>query len=441
MKKNIVAIVGRPNVGKSTLFNRICRSRSAIVDFESGITRDRKYSETEWAGKNFVLVDTGGIVFDSKDKIDELIRIQTEIAIEEADAIVFLLDVQTGLTDLDLQIAKMLSNHRDKVIVAVNKVDNQKLELDSYDFYSLGYGEPFAISATHGRKIGDFLDVVTEKITGYCIDEEKTTDSIMVSIVGKPNVGKSSIVNRLIGENTVIVSDIPGTTRDSIDSYLTYFGEKITLIDTAGLRKKKSIRYGVEYFSTMRTIESIDRSDIVLHILDAEHKVTEQDQKIVSYAVRHNKNVILVINKWDLLEKDNSTAKEYLNNIKDELPFASHCPIVFISALTNLRVRKLLEKIIEVNKESNRRISTSNLNDFLSIIRKKYAPFHTSGKQVKILYCTQTNVNPPTFVFFCNNPKLISKNYQKYIQNKIREYYKFSGVAVKLIFKGKEKDG
>lgn len=441
MGKSIVAIVGRPNVGKSTLFNRLCRKRSAIVDFEEGITRDRKYEEVEWDNKVFVIVDTGGIIPDSTQSIDKAIRYQAEIAIEEADLILFLVDVKTGITDHDMQIARILSPHREKVLLVVNKVDNEKDELDMYDFLRLGFGEPFGIAASSGRNTGNFLQEIVNSINADEIVEVLgEPDDIKVAIVGRPNVGKSSIVNKLMGQESVIVSDVPGTTRDSIDLKLNYFQKSIILIDTAGLRKKKKVKYGVEYFSSMRTIESIDRSDIVILMLDSTADFSDQDQHIASYAHRKNKSLIILINKWDLVDKDNKTHKEFLLKVGDQFPFIEFAPILTISALTGQRVQKVLEAIIQVDEESKRRIPTSQVNQFVEKVINERPPSNSKGTHIRIYYATQSEIKPPTFVFFCNYPKYINENYRRFLYNKIREEFGFKGSAVKLIFKGKNND-
>jgi len=438
-KKSVVAIVGRPNVGKSTIFNRICRKRSAIVDFEEGVTRDRKYEEAEWSGQNFVVVDTGGIIPKATGRIDRAVKFQAEIAIDEADYILFVVDSKTGVTDVDSEIARILSPHRQKVMLVVNKVDNEKDELEIYEFLKLGFGDPFPIAAIHGRNVGNFLDELVSSIETVDMKEEED-ESIKVAIVGKPNVGKSSLINKLSGQDINIVTDIPGTTRDSIDSNFKHFGTNITFIDTAGLRRKKSIKYGVEYFSTMRTIESINRADVVLLIMDAGQDISNQDQKIVSYAARNYKDIIIVINKWDLIEKTNSTVGEYIKDFRAQLKFVEFAPIVFVSALTGLRVRKILDLIMEVYEESKKRISTSDLNKFLVKATSKFTPSHSSGKHAKIYFCTQVKSHPPTFVFFCNNPKLITTHYRRYLTNQLRESYKFTGASIKTFFRGRDSD-
>lgn len=438
MKKNIVAIVGRPNVGKSTLFNRICKKRSAIVDFEEGVTRDRKYEEAEWTGRNFIVVDTGGIIPKSDDRIDKAVKFQAEVAIDESDVILFLVDTKVGITKTDTMVARILSPVRDRVLLVANKTDSEKDDLNIYEFMKLGFGEPFPIAASSGRNIGNFLDVLVSKFRPES-SEKEDDDSIKVAIVGKPNVGKSSIINKISGKDVTIVTDIPGTTRDSIDLNLIFHEQKMTFIDTAGLRKKKRIKYGVEYFSSMRTIESINRADIVLLILDATEDISTQDQKIISYAARNFKDMIIIFNKWDLVEKDNAVIGKYMNKIKDELPFVQYSPAMFVSALTGQRIQNILQKIIEVEEESQKRIPTAELNRFLERTVQKFPPSHSSGKHSKIYFCTQVKTHPPTFVYFCNDKKLITESYRRYIHNQMRETFKFEGATLRIFFRGKEK--
>ncbi len=440
MLKKIVAIVGRPNVGKSTLFNRMCRKRKAIVDPEAGITRDRKYEEVTWSDHAFVVVDTGGIIPHSDDTIDKQVRFQAEISIEEADFILFVVDAHTGATDIDIEIARTLSPHRDKVMLVANKVDNDKFALELYDFLQLGFDEAFPISAVHGRNVGNFLDELIDRMKPPKQTEVPAANEnqINIAIVGKPNVGKSSIVNRLVGEDTVIVSDIPGTTRDAIDTALNYFGKKLVLIDTAGLRRKTKIKKGVEYFSSMRTIESINRADIVLLILDASSDISQQDKKIASYAHRNYKDILVVFNKWDLVEKDTNTVNKFTKDFARELPFLEHAPIVFSSALTGQRIRKMLEKVLEVFSHSSRRIPTSKLNQFLKATIAKYPPSHPTGKHIKFYYCTQVMVHPPTIVFFVNNAKMVSEQYRRYLHNRLRDEFEFSGAAIRMFIRGKD---
>ncbi|MCF7919494.1 MAG: ribosome biogenesis GTPase Der [Candidatus Cloacimonetes bacterium] len=438
MRKSIVAIVGRPNVGKSTLFNRICRERSAIVDFEEGITRDRKYQAAEWNGIYFTLVDTGGIVQRSDDKMDMAVRLQAEVAIEQADQIIFLLDLKTGITDIDLEISRILSLHREKVMLVVNKVDNEKDELELYEFMQLGFGEPIGIAAAHGRNCGNFLDELVPLLNPVKEEDvEVPRDQIKIAIVGKPNVGKSSLINRLLGEEANIVTDIPGTTRDSLDQTLRYHGEDFIFVDTAGLRRKTKIKYGVDYFSSMRTIEAIHESNMVILVLDAQEKVSTQELKIASFAERHKRDVMLLVNKWDLIEKDNKTFGEFVKEIRYEMPFLSYAPVMFVSALTGQRVSHILERVIKIKTNSKKRISTAELNKFLSTTTQRFAPAHSSGKHTKIYYCTQTEVNPPTFVFFCNDEKLITKHYQKFIENQLRATFDLEGVSFRMHFRGR----
>lgn len=438
MRKSVVAIVGRPNVGKSTLFNRICKKRSAIVDFEEGITRDRKHQMAEWSGIYFTLVDTGGIVPRSEDKIDRAIRMQAEIAIEQADEIIFLLDLKTGITDIDIEIGRILSKYREHVMLVVNKVDNDKDELELYEFMQMGFGEPFGIAASQGRNCGNLLDELIPRLKQV---EEKDlfvqSDQIKIAIVGKPNVGKSSLINRLVGEEVNIVTDIPGTTRDSIDQKLRYHDEEFIFVDTAGLRRKSKIKYGVDYFSSMRTIEAIHESNMVILVLDASEKVSTQEQRIASFAVRHNRDIMILVNKWDLIEKNNQTFGEFVKEIQYEMPFMKYAPMMFVSALTGQRVSHILDKVIKIKANSRKRIPTSELNKFLLSTTQRFAPSHSSGKHTKIYYCTQTEVNPPTFVFFCNNPKLITKHYNKFIENQLRSTFDLEGVSFRMHLRGR----
>ncbi len=441
MRKYIVSIVGRPNVGKSTLFNRLCRKRSAIVDFEAGITRDRKYEDVEWNGKIFKLVDTGGIVFNSTETIEKMVQHQVMLAIEESDLILFMVDAQTGTTDIDKEIAKILYPHKDKVMLIANKADNEKYEWEVYDFLQLGFGDAIPISASQGRNTGDFLDAVMELIPGTqsIFQLEEKSSATRIAVVGKPNVGKSSIVNLLLGNPKLIVTEIPGTTRDSIDSPFRYHNKDYILIDTAGLRRKTRVNYGVEYFSTLRTIESIDRCDIVVLVLTADEEISVQDMKIASYAKRKMKEIMVVYNKWDLIEKETNTINKYLKELHFQMPFLQFAPVLFISAKTTQRIHKIMETVAKIEEESEKRISTSELNRFMETVIMHRPPTHPSGKHIKIYYITQAAVKPPTFIFFCNTPSLITENYRRYIHNQLREMFKFEGVSIKLIFKGRTK--
>lgn len=439
MRKHVVSIVGRPNVGKSTLFNRLCRKRVAIVDPEAGITRDRKYEDVEWNGKVFKLVDTGGIVFDSGEAMDKMIRHQAILAIDESDLIIFMVDAQTGSTDIDREIARILYPHRDKVMLVANKTDSEKFEWELYDFLQLGYGDPFPISASHGRNTGNFLDELLKLMPDtQAAADEPADERIKIAVVGKPNVGKSSIVNLLLGQEKQIVTEVPGTTRDAIDSVFRYHGNEYVLIDTAGLRRKTKVNYGVEYYSVMRTIEAVDRSDVVVIVLAADEPLSAQDVKIASYAKRRHKEVMVVFNKWDLVEKDSGSTGRFIANLHEEMPFLQYAPVLFISAKTGQRINRVMEQVVKIEEESKKRISTSELNRFMEQVVERRPPTHKTGKHVKIHYVTQAAVKPPTFVFFCNQPALVSENYRRYLQNQIRDMFSFEGVSIKLIFKGKK---
>lgn len=446
MRKHIVSILGRPNVGKSTLFNRLCRERKAIVDFEEGITRDRKYEEVMWNGRIFNIVDTGGIVYDSDEAMDKMIMHQALLAIEESDVIIFMVDAHTGTTDLDKAIAKILFPHRDKVILVANKADNEKFEWEIYDFLQLGFGDAFPISASHGRNTGDFLDELIDMMpdTMTIEHEEKMAKEedppTKIAVVGKPNVGKSSIVNLLLGEAKQIVTETPGTTRDSIDSRVRYHGKDYILIDTAGLRRRTRVKYGVEYFSSMRTIEAVDRCDIVVLVLTADEDISMQDLKIASYAHRKHKDVLIVYNKWDLVEKDSGSTGRFIRELHLQMPFLSHAPVIFISAKTSQRIHRLMESVVSIEEESKKRITTSELNRFMETVVARRPPTHPTGKHIKIYYITQAATRPPVFVFFCNNPALITENYRKFLYNQIRKVFKFSGASIKLVFKGRSKE-
>ncbi len=438
MGKNIVAIVGRPNVGKSTLFNRIIGERDAIVDPKSGVTRDRHYGSAEWNGRRFTIIDTGGYVPDSDDVFETAIREQVQIAIEEADVIVFVVDAVTGVTPMDIEIAKILRRSKKKVILAVNKIDNEKLEAHLLQFYELGLGEPFAISALHGRKVGDFLDEVVRDFpeeTEELIEENK--NQIKVAIVGQPNVGKSSFVNAILGENRVIVSDMPGTTRDSIDTVFEYNGTEFVLIDTAGLKKRSKIKESIEFYSAVRALKAIERCDVAVVMLDATCGLERQDLRIIGEAADLKKGIIIAVNKWDLIEKDSNTALEYEHALRSRLNVFDYVPILFISAKTKKRVFKVLELAKVVNDERNKRIKTSELNRVLFPIVKETPPPAVSGKEIKIKYVTQVKASPPVFAFFANFPDDIPEHYKRFLENKIREHFGFVGVPLTIVFKKK----
>ncbi len=441
MRKYIVSIVGRPNVGKSTLFNRLCRKRSAIVDAESGITRDRKYEDVEWGGKVFKLVDTGGIIFDSAETMDKMVKHQALLAIDESDLILFLVDAMTGTTAIDIAIAKILYPHRDKVMLVANKADNEKFEWELYDFLQLGMGDPFPISALQGRNTGNFLDELLNLIPEtQNWDEQAKPAQTRIAVVGKPNVGKSSLVNLLLGSEKQIVTETPGTTRDSIDSVFRYHDNEYILIDTAGLRRKTKVNYGVEYYSTMRTIEAVDRCDVVVLVLAADEEISAQDVKIASYARRKMKEILVVFNKWDLVEKDTHTTGKFVAELHRQMPFLQFAPVQFISARTGQRINRIMELVVKIEEESEKRIGTSELNRFMETVVQRRPPTHSTGRHVKIFYITQAAVKPPTFVFFCNQPALVSENYRRFLHNQIREMFAFEGVSIKLIFKGRKEN-
>ena len=441
MRKSIVSIVGRPNVGKSTLFNRLSRKRNAIVDFEAGITRDRKYEDVEWNGRIFKLVDTGGIVFDSNETMDKMIKHQALLAIDESDLIIFLVDSQTGTTDIDKEIAKILFPHRDKVMLVANKADNEKFEWEVYDFLQLGFGDAFPISASQGRNTGNFLDELLKLIPDTMpVDDTPVPNITRIAVVGKPNVGKSSIVNRMLGSDQQIVTDVPGTTRDSIDTPFRYHGKDYILVDTAGLRRKTKVTYGVEYFSVMRTIEAVDRCDIVVLVLTSDEPISMQDIKIASYAKRKMKEIMIVFNKWDLVEKETNTSRSFKEELHLQMPFLQYAPVQFVSAKTGQRINRVMEQIQKIEEESEKRIGTAELNRFMETVIERRPPTHPSGKHVKIYYMTQAAVKPPVFIFFCNIPALITENYRRFLHNQLREVFAFEGVSIKLIFKGRKKD-
>lgn len=435
MSNYIITIVGRPNVGKSTLFNRIIGKRDAIVDETPGVTRDRHYSVADWAGKSFTLVDTGGYIPKAESIIEKAMREQVQIAISEANLVLFLCDANDGVTPFDFEIADLLRKANKKVVLVVNKVDNQNKELNAAQFNQLGLGEPFTISAILGRKIGDLLDILTEEIPKK---EKPSTDTrLKIAVIGKPNVGKSSFVNSLLGTDKHIVTQIPGTTRDPIDSVLKYYGEEILLIDTAGLRRKSKIKENIEFYSVIRTIRSIERCDIALLLLDAEQGIDKQDLHIVENVVEHKRGILICVNKWDLIEKDQNTAKEFEQKIKMMLRAYDFAPVVFISAKTKQRIFKTIEIAKKIFEELNKRIPTSKLNDSILKIIDKHPPSSASGKEIKVKHILQVKTNPPVFTFFANHPELIQQTYIRFLENKIRENFGFEGVPLTLKFKRK----
>ncbi|NOY57712.1 MAG: ribosome biogenesis GTPase Der [Calditrichaeota bacterium] len=432
MKKPVVAILGRPNVGKSTLFNRIVRKREAIVDDTPGVTRDRLYSPTDWAGEEFEILDTGGYVPSSDDVFDQAIRQQVDYAINEAAVIIFLTDVTAGVTALDEEIAMLLQKSGNHVLLVVNKVDNDKREADLVAFYRLGLGEPIPVSAMSGRTIGDFLDKVTELLPKEKLKSNSGLESLKLAIVGRPNVGKSSYVNTLLGEEKLIVTDIPGTTRDAIDTRLRYKNRELVLVDTAGLRKRARVKENIEYFSSVRTMNALRKCDVAIVLIEAVEGITDQDKKIIESAALAGKGIVIGVNKWDLVKKETNTAREFEIEMQENVRELAYIPIMFISALTKQRVFRLLDMALSVSEERTRRLQTAELNRFIQSAVSRNFPASYGGKYVKINYMTQIKSNPPLFVLFTNEPKGIKKNYKNYLENQLREQFGFMGVPIRI---------
>ena len=441
MSKPIVAVVGRPNVGKSTLFNDLAGQQSSIVKDTPGVTRDRIYADVTWLDRSFTLIDTGGIEPETNDIILSQMREQAEIAIETADVIIFLTDVRQGLVDSDAKVADMLRRSHKPVILVVNKVDNfDKFMPDVYEFYNLGIGDPIPVSAVSKLGIGDMLDEVIKHFPEDS-DGDEEDDRPKIAIVGKPNVGKSSIVNKLVGKNRVIVSDIAGTTRDAIDTTIKYNNKEYVFIDTAGLRRKNKIKEEIERYSIIRTVAAVERADIVIIVIDAIEGVTEQDAKIAGIAHERGKGIIVAVNKWDAIEKNDKTIYEYTNKIKDTLSFMPYAEILFISALTGQRLNKIYELIDEIIDSQNMRVPTGVLNEILTEAVAMQQPPSDKGKRLRIYYITQVSVKPPTFVMFVNDKQLTHFSYTRYIENKIREAFGFRGTSIRFINRErKEKD-
>ncbi len=432
-RKPLVAIVGRPNVGKSTLFNALAGQKIAIIKDTPGVTRDRIYADCTWLNYTFTLIDTGGIEPDSGDVILSQMREQAQAAIDMADVILFMVDLKQGVQDADDKVANMLRRAMKPVVLVVNKADNPKnQEADIYEFYNLGIGDPYPISASNKTGLGDMLDVVVSYFPEPGDDEEED-DSVSVAIVGKPNVGKSSIVNRLIGENRVIVSDIAGTTRDAIDTHVRHNGKDYIFIDTAGLRRKSKVKEDLEYYMFLRSVGAVERAKITLLVIDAEEGVTEQDAKIAGIAHDRGKAVIIAVNKWDLIEKDNHTVKEYTAEIRRVLSFIPYAEIIFISAETGQRIQKLYDEIDLVYDNLNLRIQTGVLNEIVNEAAMMQQPPSDKGRMLRIFYATQAGVAPPTFVFFVNDKNLFHFSYRRYMENRIREAFGFKGTPIRLV--------
>ncbi len=441
MSKPVIAIVGRPNVGKSTLFNKLIGERRSIVEDTPGVTRDRIYGETEWRGRKFVLIDTGGIEPKTDDIILKQMRLQAEIAVDTADVIVFMCDVRTGLTADDRDIAIMLKKSGKPIVPCINKCDRVgALPMEFYEFYELGFDqEPIGISSIHGSGSGDLLDACIDAL-GDWTDDEEEDDSIHVAVIGKPNAGKSSIINKLIGQNRLIVSNIAGTTRDAVDTQVENQFGKYTFIDTAGIRRQAKINDKIEHFSVLRAHMAVERANVCLLMIDASTGITEQDEKIAGIAHEAGKAVIIVVNKWDLIEKDNSTVNEFNNRIRTALAYMPYAPILYVSAQTGQRVEQLFERINYVHNQATMRVSTGMLNDILGDAMIRVQPPSDKGRRLKIYYMTQISVAPPTFVIFCNNVELFHFSYQRFIENCLRETFGFHGTPIKLIIRQKGDD-
>ncbi len=434
--KQVVAIVGRPNVGKSTLFNKLIGDRLSIVKNEPGVTRDRLYRETEWSGREFILVDTGGLEPRTDDFMMNKIKEQAQVAIDEADVVIFLVDGKAGITALDEDVTNILRKKDKKVVVAVNKIDNYIKEAENIlEFYSLGFEDVVGISAEHKINLGDLLDTVTGKFAEK--KEQEREEGLKIAVLGRPNAGKSSLVNKLLNEERSIVSDIAGTTRDAIDSSLKYKEETYTLIDTAGIRRKSKVEDAIEYYSVLRAIKSIKRADVCVLMLDATELLTEQDKRVAGLIYEERKPIIIAVNKWDLIEKDNTSVKKFTELVKVELPFLSYAPVVTISALTGKRTVNILEQAKFIAGEYHKKITTGLLNQVLAeMIAQNPVPTR-KGRAVKINYATQVSQAPPKFVFFSNNPELVHFSYQRYIENKLREYFGFEGCPIDIVFNKK----
>ena len=437
--KPIVAIVGRPNVGKSTLFNRLTKTKLAIVEDTPGVTRDRLYQDVEWNGKVFTLIDTGGIEMNSKDSILTAVKKQAQIAIEEADLILFVCDGQMGISSEDAEVAQMLMRTKKDVMLVVNKIEDYSNPEELYEYYELGLGEIYPISASHGMNTGDLLDEILERL-GDIDNEEYDPDVIKIAVIGRPNVGKSSLTNAILGQERCIVSNVPGTTRDAIDTAFSRDGQDYAIIDTAGMRKRGKVFETTEKYSVIRSLRAVDRCDVVLMVINAEEGLIEQDKKIAGYAHEQGKGLILVVNKWDLLEKDDKTYTEFEKNLRKNLLFMSYAPIIFVSALTKQRVHKVLDLVKYVAEQQSVRISTSVLNEIVREAVMQNPPPTDKGKRLKILYITQSGVKPPTFVLFVNEPEILHFSYERYLENKLRESFGFEGTSIKFIVRKRENE-
>jgi GTP-binding protein len=455
MLKPIVALVGRPNVGKSTLFNRIVGQRRAIVEDIPGTTRDRLYADTEWNGVPFTVVDTGGLeiiesqkVRSPKEQPEPLstasvgfiaeIRHQAEIAISEADVVIMIVDVLHGPTPADEDVAEVLRRSEKPVLVAANKADNEERSQAAFEFYALGLGEVFAISALHGTGIGELLDEIVTALP--VVEETEEPDALKIALVGRPNVGKSSLLNKLLGEERAIVSAIPGTTRDATDTYLTWQEQPVLLIDTAGIRRRGRVDQGIESYGVLRAMKAIARADVVLLLLDAQDLVTAQDAHVAGYILEEMRSIVVLVNKWDLVEKDTYTMDAFTKQIRADLKFLDYVPVLFISALTGQRVQKVLPLAFQINQERTKRIPTGELNRLVEDATIRHSPPHKAGKRLRFYYATQASVDPPTFVFFVNDTRLVHFSYRRYLENQIRQHYSYLGTPLKLVFRSRGKE-
>lgn len=432
---DLVAIVGRPNVGKSTLFNRLIAKREAIVESTPGVTRDRIYGESDWNGKYFNIVDTGGFIPGTENQMEKAIREQAFIAIEEADAIIYVCDGRDGITAFDEDIARILRNSSKNVTLVINKCDNAEQDLNSYEFHSLGLGEPFPISAMSGRNTGDFLDQLAENLTPATKEEDDPR--LKIAFVGRPNVGKSSLTNALLGEDRSIVTNIPGTTRDAINSVVKYYGEEIVLIDTAGLRRRSRVKENIEMYSILRTTMAIDKCDVALVVLDASQGLEDQDKKIINQVDDARKGMLIAVNKWDLVEKDSKTADEFKKDFKENMKTYDYLPLIFISALTKQRINKIFDQAKLIKERRATRISTGKLNKTILPELEKTPPPSVRGKDLRINYITQVNTNPPVFAMFCNHPQLLPDAYKRFTERTIRRLFDLEGTPISLLFKRK----
>lgn len=437
MAKPLVAIVGRPNVGKSTFFNKVIGKRVSIVEDKPGVTRDRLYFDAEWCGYNFTMIDTGGIELKSDDTMWKHIKAQAEIAVDVADVILLFVDGKQGVMDDDREIAQFLRKSKKPIVLAVNKLDNNEIE-KTYEFYELGLGEPYAVSGEQGKGIGDVLDAICEHLPK--VDKNADSDVINIAVVGKPNAGKSSIVNRLLGYDRVIVSNIAGTTRDAIDTAFTYDGQKYNLIDTAGIRRKRSIDESVESYSVMRSLAAIRRADVCLIVIDSGEMLSEQDIRICGYVHEQGKPSVIVMNKWDIVEKDTHTINKYNADIAEQLKFMDYFDAIYVSAKTGQRTDKIMKEVNFVYSEASKRVTTGVLNDIIQDAVSLIEPPAHNGKRLKVFFSTQNNTNPPTFVFFVNDTELLHFSYKRYLENTLRKAFEFKGTPIRLVFRCKNEE-